>query len=328
MNTPKLALVGCGYMGTEYFKVLQGLGVPGVEVVTRGPSPRKEEFEKKFSQKVSVATGAGLVAWAQEKRIQKAIVAVSETESPKVIQAMIDAGVKSILVEKPGALVRSELEKVLTASGQRGVSVSIAYNRRFHASTRAARKMIQEDGGVTSYSFEFTEWSDRIAKGNYPADVLRNWILANSSHVLDLAFYLGGAPKSLNALQSGALSWHPSGSRFAGSGVTQQGAVFSYLANWESGGRWGVEVMTQRRRYILRPLEGLQIQERNSAKVEPLELAEATIDQQYKPGLFELTKAFLSSESETGLLPLKEHLENWAWYEKINGKPFGWMGSN
>ena len=36
----------------------------------------------------------------------------------------------------------------------------------------------------------------------------------------------------------------------AGAGVTENGALFSYHANWEAPGRWSVEIMTKKRRLM------------------------------------------------------------------------------
>jgi hypothetical protein len=83
------------------------------------------------------------------------------------------------------------------------------------------------------------------------------WFFGNSSHVVDLAFFLGGLPATWARFSAGSLPWHPRASRFAGAGVTDRGALFDYTANWESGGRWGLEVMTARRRLIFAPLEEL-----------------------------------------------------------------------
>ena len=53
--------------------------------------------------------------------------------------------------------------------------------------------MIAEDGGVTSFHFEFTEWSHQIQHLQKAPGVMDHWVLGNSSHVLDLAFHLGAS---------------------------------------------------------------------------------------------------------------------------------------
>jgi len=53
------------------------------------------------------------------------------------------------------------------------------------------------------------------------------------------------------------LSCHPSGAIFVGSGITENNIPFSYHADWNSSGGWGIEVMTKENAYRLIPLEDL-----------------------------------------------------------------------
>ena len=133
-----------------------------------------------------------------------------------------------------------------------------------------------------------------------------NWFLANSSHVVDLAFYLGGKPKEISTYTAGGLAWHPSASIFAGAGVSENGALFSYQANWESAGRWSVEILTKEHRLILRPLEKLQVQKRGSVKVDFVEGIDYTLDEKYKPGLYLQTKKFITGNIQQ-VMNISEH---------------------
>ena len=145
--------------------------------------------------------------------------------------------------------------------------------------------------------------------------------MANSSHVADLAFFLGGKPKTFHAYTAGAggLSWYKMGSIFSGAGVSENGALFSYQANWQSGGRWGVEIMTPKRRLILRPLEKLFIQERGSFEIKEEEI-DYMIDKNFKAGFYKQVKAFLSGQTED-LLTVQKQAENMKYYRPmISGK--------
>ncbi|MDR1045034.1 MAG: hypothetical protein LBP33_07955, partial [Candidatus Adiutrix sp.] len=121
---------------------------------------------------------------------------------------------------------------------------------------------IKADGGVKSFNFEFTEWEHRVITANLPAKTLANWLLCNSSHVIDLAFHLGGRPETWQAFAARDCRWCPGYSNYVGAGISESGAGFSYQANWMAPGRWGVEWLTDHRRLILRPLEQLHIQKK------------------------------------------------------------------
>ena len=149
---------------------------------------------------------------------------------------------------------------------------------------------------MKSFNFEFTEWSHSIQ--NLPKDKveLENWFYGNSSHLIDLAFYLGGYPLEMNCFKKGSLPWHPAGCVYSGSGLTTSGSLFSYIANWSSPGRWGLDLCTNNFRLILRPIEKLQIMKLGSVQIEDKVNMDYELDILYKPGLFLQTKSFLNKD--------------------------------
>jgi len=234
-----------------------------------------------------------------------AIIAVGAEELAQTTSALLGRGVKRILVEKPGGLDADEIERVAALATGNSAKVFVAYNRRFYAATIAARKIIAADGGVSSFSFEFTEWSHVIEPLVKPPIVKERWFLANSTHVVDLAFFLGGNPLEMSSYVAGALSWHPVAAAFAGAGIAEAGAVFSYQANWAAPGRWGVEVLTRAHRLILRPMEQLHVQTLGSVAINRLDIDDR-LDLEFKPGLYRQVETFLSSEPSSDLLTIAD----------------------
>lgn len=314
----KVLLVGAGQMGVDYCTVLKGLETP-FEVVGRGNKSAAVFYEKTG---IPVIEG-GLDKYLSEKnRISipgYAIVAVSVEELAHATMQLLKKGVKKILVEKPAGVSVFEIDEIVREAERKKATVIVAYNRRFYASVLKAKEIIDTDGGVSSFNFEFTEWSHIIKDLPKKPEVKENWFLANSTHVVDLAFYLGGKPREIRCYTSGSLPWHPTASVFAGAGISECGAIFSYCANWEAPGRWAVEVLTRSHRLIFKPLEELQIQKMGSVTIEHVEL-DNTLDVQYKPGLFLQTKAFLNDCTDN-MLPLKEHLASIInYYELMCGR--------
>ncbi|MGI9325553.1 MAG: Gfo/Idh/MocA family oxidoreductase [Pseudomonadales bacterium] len=246
-----------------------------------------------------------------------AIVAVSTDQLCGVTNALIDAGVRRILVEKPGALAVAQLEECLQRASTAGAEVFLGYNRRFYASVHKAREIAAADGGITSASFEVTEWGHVIAKLQKSSTELGAWFLANTSHVVDLVWHLCGKPTQLECLQSGSLDWHPTASAFAGAGATDKGVLFSYIGNWSAPGRWSIECCTRAHRLIFRPMEQLQIQELGSIEVSSVALDDA-LDQAFKPGVYRQTQAFLVGD-DSNLCGLAEHCESARTYATMAG---------
>lgn len=308
----KLILVGAGPIAVQYSQILSHMGQEHT-VIGRGTNS-STEFEKLTG---NAALIGGLENWLKSNPPvpEKAIVAVTENELGKAVLQLLNFGVKSILVEKPGAFTLEEIQEVAAKAKEKKADVFIAYNRRFFASTRKAQQIIAEDGGVTSFYFEFTEWSHVIAPLQKAEGVKEQWFLQNSSHVIDLAFYLGGAPEKMNSYVSGSLDWHPAASVFAGSGISKQGALFSYQANWEAPGRWAVEILTKKHRLYFKPMEKLQIQKIGSVAIEMVEIDDE-LDQKFKPGYFLEVKQFLNN-NKTGFCMIEEQSKMVEFYNKI-----------
>jgi len=288
-----LWLIGSGPHAREYAKVLFHLQQP-FDVIGRG-IVSANEFESSLGKNVrTLGLDAEIALHGSPKQ---AIVAVNYDQLSTVASTLIRAGTSRILLEKPGALNLAEIRALTLLAEEKGAEVWVAYNRRFYASTTLARELILEDGGATSCAFEFTEWSHTIEPMLLPTITKSAWMIANSSHVTDLAFHLCGAPAEWHAWQKGAIRWHPAAARFCGAGITDKGVLFSYHADWEAPGRWGLEILTRKRRFVFKPMESLQVTHLASTSVEPVDLDDV-FDANFKPGLYRQTQSFLEGKSK------------------------------
>ena len=307
-------------MAVDYARVLKALD-SAFKVIGRGEN---SAIEFKTALGIPVQTGGVEKALQNESPPITAIVAVGVEQLASVTTQLLQAGTKRILLEKPGGMNLEELKLLHEAQtkhseieSEPNAEVWLAYNRRFYEATRKAREIILADGGATSMHFEFTEWSHKIRALEGKTDIKAVWLLANSSHVIDLAFHLCGWPKDWQSWSSGSLDWHPASARFSGAGITDQNVLFSYFADWEAPGRWGVEVMTRKNRLILRPMEQLQVTPLGSVKVESVPL-EDKLDQDFKPGLYRQVEAFLRQDT-THFCTLEEQVKHAEFYEKMAG---------
>lgn len=296
-------LVGSGPMAQAYARVLQGMDRPFV-VMGRGATSAAA-----FEAAIGVPVGTGDLCTqlaARPEGIANAIIAVSAANLAEASRQVAAAGVSRLLIEKPAALSPADVAALDADLGVMGTEAYVAYNRRYHAATLAARERIAEDGGVVSFKFDFTEASRRIEALDKDPRELDGWFYGNSTHVVDLAFFLGGLPTHLVAASRGAMPWHPAGAVFVGNGETDRGAAFSYHANWRAPGRWGVEVMTAKRRMVFQPLEELHEQTHDSFALNKVAIADE-LDKRYKPGVYKQVEAFLDGANAGALLPLADH---------------------
>ena len=314
-NKNLILVIGSGYMATEYLKVIANTDYKAV-VVGRGEE-KIDILKCLFPDFIYYSGGVDKYLNTSSQIPSIAINTVNVEYLRDVTISLLNGGVKRILVEKPGDITADGLSRIEQASTINRAQVFIAYNRRFYSSVSELAKQANLDGGILSAHFEFTEWIHTIDPLHYGKETLNKWIIANSSHVIDTVFSLIGKPKSISCHISGKniISWHPTGSIFTGSGISQQDIPFTYHSNWQAPGRWGIEVLTKKRRYYLRPMEKLCVQDLGTINIIEYPLDDKT-DKQFKPGLYYQTTSFLN-DSVTNLVTLQEQIKLVALLDKI-----------
>jgi predicted dehydrogenase len=284
----RVLLVGAGPMAVAYAIVLKAQKIP-FDVLGRGLVS---------ANNFKVATGKEVYLKEEWKGqvYTHVIIAVGMEQLAAVAEQFILSNIPTVLIEKPAGLNSQQINHLANLAKVAKKWVGVAYNRRFYAATLEAEKRVKEDGGIVSAHFEFTEWSHVIQPLIKAPGVKENWFLGNSTHVVDLAYYFIGQPNQMSCYKSGQLDWHSAGAAFVGAGISEQGILFSYNANWSAPGRWGVELLTTKNRYYLRPMEKLQVQAIGSVAIQEIPILDQ-LDIDYKPGIYLQTEAFLKGET-------------------------------
>ena len=301
-------------MAIEYAKVLKA---QNQEFITVGNTKKGAlNFEKEINEKVVLG---GIELWLKNNsnldfNLYKVIIVVNENLLGTISRLIIKLGFGDILLEKPGGIDIKDIISVNSLAVSNNTNIYIGYNRRFFSSTLKVKELIANDGGITSFNFEFTEWGHSVKNLDINKKILNEWFIQNSSHVIDLAFYIGGSPIEMKSFVSGGEEWHPKGTVFSGAGISEKNALFTYNANWESAGRWWVEFLTNKNRYIMKPMEQLFVQKRGSISLEKIEL-EDELDQNFKPGLYKQVEAFLKFPEK--LMNINEQIKKLPIYEQM-----------
>jgi len=308
-----LYLIGTGLLAQEYSKVLVALGVDFAVI------GRSQKSSEKFFENTGIRPISGGVQSLEGSMFMNSTVinAVGIMDLAKVSKFVLENGCRSLLIEKPGASTQKELEDLNALALLKKCKTWIAYNRRFYSSVQRAREILEGDGGAQTVHFEFNEDSTEISALPHDIDIKRNWIVANSSHVLDLAFFLCGYPQEFNNWNMGNLEWHPNGSRFVGAGITDQGALFSYSTNWIAPGRWKIEISTSKSRLLFQPLEEVKLVYMDGS-ISKLNDFDDAVDLRFKPGLYKQVDNFIKGDDTHACL-IQDQLTNWELYQRIAG---------
>lgn len=253
MNTPTL-VIGAGPIGSEYIKVLARRGVAAIDVLTRTEAS---------AEKAKASPGVRAAFHGGQPRLReiagdygRIIVAVPVDDLLPMLRAAAETAPKArILVEKPVSLDGAGLQAFLDDFPN--APVMAALNRLFFPSVRTLHARLANDPALSG-RFCFTEWTHRLPVERFSAATLARWGVANSIHLISTYFDLMGHPVELAPLRSGALPWHPAGARFYGCGRTEGERPFTYDADWESGGRYHIEIFTAAGVYTMKPLHELR----------------------------------------------------------------------
>lgn len=307
-----ILLVGAGYMGREYAKVFKKMGL-SFTAITR-TQKTADKYEEDTGAKAIVDNLKHFLDNNTEK-FTHAVSAVGDLYHIETSEILIRYGIKNILVEKPLSVYLEPLLKFDEFVKENHANIYIAYNRRFYSSTRKALEIIKEDGGLQNVAFEFTEWKNKIDFSIFPKEVQNEWLIANSSHVIDLAFYFAGKPIDYRFYSS--RKNNKDSDIYVGAGVTDKNIFFSYEANWDGPGRWAVELITGKHRLYLKPMEKLAIQNLNSVAVEEYKIDDEQIDIDFKPGIYKEVEAFLFGHNRNSLKTIAEQIESLKIYNEI-----------
>ncbi len=285
-------LVGTGYMAEEYLRSLKMLRI---DVTAIGNSESScDKFEKLHKIKTYSGGLANNIEIVDE--FTHIIIATPVALLNDHLDLIIDkTSIENILIEKPGGLDIERLKKVSKKICNTTRQVFVAYNRRFYQSVKHAQKIIEEDQGVTSFYFNVSELVHTIDMNKFSKDVLSNWFLANTSHVVDTAFFLGGQIKHIEARTAKGISWNKNETGiYVGHGMCSNDTLFSYNGDWTSASRWSIEIFTKKHSLLFCPLETLQIRNKGEVKYTNVNLVEDGC----KEGVTSMIEAFIQKSED------------------------------
>lgn len=253
--------------------------VPGVELV--GIHSRTRARAERLALEVGIAAVFNSIAELYEQtRADLVVVATSETGMKDVAVECL-AYPWTVLLEKPPGLSVAEAEGIASAAHGRDRPVLVGLNRRFMSSTRSMLEdIVHSDSRRYIRVLDQQSLDEAVAVG-HPEAVVRRWMYANSIHVIDYLSLLGrGAVESVDRV----LPWDVRDPglvlamvRFA------SGDVGIYEGIWNGPGPWAVTLVTEEKRWELRPLEQAAFQLRGERQL--VSVAPDEWDREFKPGL-------------------------------------------
>jgi predicted dehydrogenase len=185
-----VAIVGCGLTGRK-----RSAALPGGRLVACADAIA----ERARALAADVAGCEACDDWETAVRrdgVDVVIVATTNDALATIAGAALEAG-KHVLVEKPAARSRAEIEPVAALARQRGRRVRVGFNHRYHPAVRHARRIVDE-GGVGPLMFLRGRYGHGGRTGydrEWRADPTRSGggeLIDQGVHLIDLAGWLLG----------------------------------------------------------------------------------------------------------------------------------------
>lgn len=308
-------IIGGSEISRQYAVGLKKLGIDEISIIAK-----RGEYISEFCNEHKIRLYKGgfenHISSIEQKDIT--IVAPPIPDTINATRMAIENNQKNILIEKPGSLYFNELESLSKSFPE--IDIRVAYNRLAYPNFYKLKELVKNEGGITSCRFTFTERLGTMDFKKDKPEVYHRWGISNSLHVITMAFELIGMPEEIHCYQYGNLEWHPSGSIFVGSGISNEKIPFSYHADWGSGGRWGIEVNTKENSYQLIPLEDLFACKKDTGTWNHIDFKNSFPD--VKQGITEEIAIMLDGNKEfRNFLPSLKKAAN---YNRLAEKIFGY----
>ncbi|MDB5866711.1 MAG: Oxidoreductase [Betaproteobacteria bacterium] len=273
-----VAIIGAGYMAQEHARAFAGMdGVRLSAVFSRSPA-RASALAAAYPGMLVCNSVKGL--WEQS-RADLVVVTVNELAMLEVAKACF-AFPWTVLLEKPAGYDLENAGAILNAARSAGARAFVAFNRRAYSSTRGALdRLAKIDGPRFIRVLDQQDQAEALNVYKFPETVVRNYMYANSIHVID---YLRVFGRGEITRVTPVAAWTPESPGVVLSKVEfSSGDIGLYEGIWNGPGPWSVIVSTAQERLEMRPLEQLTVQLRGERRAmqQPLDPA----DTEYKPGL-------------------------------------------
>jgi len=296
MEKVKIAVIGAGFMAEEHIKAFADIP----EVTLLGIHSRTKVRAETLAQKHGIPrvydSVEALYAGTQANLV---IIAVPELSVNHVCMEAFKFPWQA-LIEKPAGYNLSDAQEIAAVAAGAHRKAYVALNRRHYSSTRAVAKELESVEGQRLVQVFDQENPVVALEGGQPPLVVKNWMYANSIHIIDyLCMFCRGDVTRIDHV----IPWNPQDPCFVLAKIQySSGDIGVYHAIWNGPGPWGVTVTTQAKRWEMRPLEQATFQLYKSRKSEVIPAH--SWDAQFKAGLrLQAEEAVKAVLGEVNVLP-------------------------
>lgn len=277
-----VSIIGAGNMAEEYLKVLTDLDEYKVVGMFSRNITKCNNLKKKYKFSEVFESIECMHAHSESDLL---IVACS-AESTKTVADHVTKYSWTILFEKPIGLNFLEYEEISRVCSERNSKAYVALNRRYYSSTRKLKEMIDLSNSPRYINIFDQENIDILKEFNRNEKLIKNWMYANSIHLIDFIDILSrGNLIELKVLDK----WNKKNPTIVSARLKfDSGDIINYSAIWNRPAPWGIKISTKEKYFELSPIEKLIYIDKFSREIKNIGVD--NVDIKYKPGLYNLLK--------------------------------------
>ncbi len=272
----KVVFIGAGNMTSEHAKAF----VHYPEVLISGFTSKTMDKASKLAIEYKTKAYETITEMYEATKADVVIVSVPELATRKVLHECFKFPWK-VLCEKPVGYDLDDAKNIFDEMTKSGREVYVALNRRHYGSVRTLLEKLQKQKGRRYIHIHDQEDQIAALKAGRPEAVVKNWMYANSIHMIDFFSFLGRG-EITDVQRVIPYNWDKPDHVLVKISYSS-GDVGIYEAVWNRPGPWFTVVTTDDARWEMRPIEQLACQVYGTRKLEPVPGSE--LDTQFKPGL-------------------------------------------
>jgi predicted dehydrogenase len=239
----KLGVIGAGSIIPFHLKAAIQVGFELEGIAARDNSANAERVAKDFNFKNFYPT---LSEFIDSVHSFDAVLIASQASSLfPVLKSLAGLNIP-ILIEKPIFVDKSQIGDLESIPNQN--KILVGYNRRYYTTIQRLKEIIQQNPNARVH-FKIPELS---GLDNFDNDMIRNIVLGNTVHMLDLIQFCIG-PKALDVRNLQTLVKTPDTALFdiSSDGLKTCEIMFGYAENYS------IEVLVNGKRFVVKPLEAI-----------------------------------------------------------------------
>jgi len=279
-----IGLIGAGNIAQEYLKVIKDLkNIRCSAIFTRTPNKIKPFYKKYQIDKICYS----IEEFLKQDKLDGIIIAINLESVFKILKKLKFKKIP-ILIEKPVGKNFSESLLIKKLISKNKNKLFVALNRRFYSSTIKAKKMITNKPGK-----RFIKITDQQNQKHSSQILNANLMYANSIHLIDFItiFARGKITKLKKIKKYKKNKFHEVITKIYFSSKDE----VLYYCNWNSPGAWSLNIIQNKQRCELKPLEDLTSETINKKnKIIRNKFLRNDKDTKYKPGFYLMLKNFES----------------------------------